>query len=300
MVARSPLPERRRRALRTPLLALALTLPACSDAVVDVEVADEAPVQAGRYGLVVISAELGQPGVAISGQWMEYDGMGRAEALMTLAAPEHALLAEAPPSMGTCRLLDAEAGRPGPGGQIDRLDAGPLRVAAPAPLLDAVLVAPRELPPLVAALAGVVYDADAELPYLAGGRYTVQAEGADVAPVSAEVESPLPTWIAGHQLDDAGLEVRLGGAADPVVLLSRQAGSRALFAACRPIEGADTLRIPPEALRHLGAGPASLAALRIARTPLVAEGLDGALLFVTRDATELTLPEPGIPEEPFR
>ncbi|MCB9545836.1 MAG: hypothetical protein H6706_08220 [Myxococcales bacterium] len=293
MIARSPL-------LGRPALALALALPACSDAVVDVEVVEEAPVAAGRYGLVVISADLGQPGVAISGQWMAYDGMGRADALLALAAPEHALLADAPPSMGSCRLLDAEARRPAAGSRVDLLDAGTLTVLAPAPLTEAVHIAPRELPPLIAALAGVVYDADADLPYLAGGRYDVRAEGADVGPVMAHVEAPQPSWIEGHQVDDAGLEIRLGGAADPIVLLSRQVGRRSLFAACRPVEGADTLRMPTEALRHLGPGPASLAALRIARTPLALEGLDGALLFVTRDATELTLPEPGIPEEPVR
>ena len=108
----------------------------------------------------------------------------------------------------------------------------------------------------------------------------------------AQMELAKPTIEQARQ--------RLGGAADPIVLLSRQVGRRSLFAACRPVEGADTLRMPTEALRHLGPGPASLAALRIARTPLALEGLDGALLFVTRDATELTLPEPGIPEEPVR
>ncbi|MEZ4466591.1 MAG: hypothetical protein R3F43_19615 [bacterium] len=198
----------------------------------------------------------GAAGVAISGQWMEYDGMGRAEALMTLAAPEHALLAEAPPSMGTCRLLDAEAGRPGPGGQIDLLDAGPLRVAAPAPSWTRCSW-PAGAAALVAALAGVVYDADAELrtsraagtpsrPRGPTSRRSAPRSSRRCPPGSRPTSSTTRAW-------------RSASAAPPIpwsCSRGRPAAARSSPPAV-PSRGADTLRIPPEALRHLGAGPAS-------------------------------------------
>jgi hypothetical protein len=108
--------------------------------------------------------------------------------------------------------------------------------------------------------------------------------------VTAEIEAPGPVWLEAHTLDDDSLDVRIGGGPDALVLLSR-VGTHPVAAACRPLEGADALRVPPEALRHLGGGLTELALIRLRRSPLHSEGLPGTVLFITRDATWLTLPD---------
>lgn len=275
----------------SPILASAL-LAACGDGLIEVEQGRETPGESGRYGLVVLTAQLGEPGVAISGQLLDYQGITRRDALLALAAPELAWLAELELSPGTCRLLDTDASEPRALARVDLLDAGPLVVRVPDPLDDVQAVPPRELPPLVAALAGVVYDAATPLPYLAGGTYRLDAEGAETGPVTAEIEAPGPVWLEAHTLDpdDDSLDVRIGGGPDALVLLSR-VGTHPVAAACRPLEGADALRVPPEALRHLGGGLTELALIRLRRSPLHSEGLPGTVLFITRDATWLTLPD---------
>ncbi len=238
---------------------------------------------------MVLTAQLGEPGVDVSGQLLDYQGMTRRDALLALAAPELAWLAELEVSPGTCRLLDADTPEPSALARVDLLDAGPLVLRVPDPLDDRLTIAPRELPPLVAALAGVVYDAATQLPYLAGGTYRLEAEGAETGPLAAEVEAPGPVWLEAHSIDEDGLEVRIGGGPDALVLLTRV--GHPVAAACRPLEGADALRLPPEALRHVGSGPAELALIRLRRSPLAAEVLPGTVLFITRDATWLTLPD---------
>lgn len=279
-----------RATLIGPFVAFAC-LSACGEGVADGERIDETPGESGRYGLVVLTTQLGEPGVAVSGQLLDYQGITRRDALLALAAPELAWLdgLDLPP--GGCHLLDADAPDPGPGARVDLLDAGPLAVRAPDPLDDRLVVPPRALPPLVMALAGVVYDGDARLPYLAGGTYALHAEGGEVGPLTAEIEAPAPVWLEGHTLDEGGLDVHIGGGPDALVLLAR-GGLRPVGAACRPREGADRLRMPPEALHHLGAGPAELALVRLTRGPIAGDGLPGAVVFITRDATWLTLPEP--------
>jgi len=270
-------------------LLIAPLLAACADGVAEVQAVDPAPPASGRYGLVVLTAQLGEPGIALSGQLMDYQGVSQADALRALTAPELVWLADDHLAAGTCQLLDTEPHSPEGHTQVDLLDAGPILVRAPAPLEEGQLVPPRELPALVNALAGVVYDADTDLPYLSGGLYRVQADGAELGALSGEVEAPGPVWLDSHQLDDAGLDLHLGGGPDAYVVLTRAAAGRAV--ACLPLEGADALRVPPEALRHLGPGTIEIDLLRVRRAPLVAEGLPGALLFVTRDATWLTLPD---------
>lgn len=286
------------------LLGLASALAGCRDEVLD----DQPPaVSAGSHGLFVLTHAHGEPGVQVSGQVLAWEGLGEPEArnpgldpalggapaaaLHAVVLPEQAWLAAAPPALDTCRVVSVHRGLP-PDARIDLLDAGEVFIHPPAPLADTALrLAPRDLPPMLLRMAGVVYDADAPqaLPYLAGGRYQVRAEGAETAPLAASVEAPPAVWLEGAVFDAAGLTVRWGGAATARVFLSRDVGAHTLGIECAGAEGA--LQVPAAILSALGAGPAELSVSSSRRSGWSAPGVgSGLLLFVARDGREVQVP----------
>lgn len=247
----------------------------------------------GRYGLVVLDHAYGDPGVAVSGQFMAYSGYSRDTALHALSSPENAWLLEAAPEPGQCRRVVASGAEEPAGAAIDLLGAGLLNVRPPDPLDDApVELAPRPFPTVVFALSGVVYDTGApqDLPYLAGGTYRVHAPGGvEVGELFAEVEAPASVRIVSHAGGlDSGLTVRWSGEPSAVVVVSRDFGARTLGVLCAGDGG--SVHIPRVALTALGSGATQLVVARAERVSTTISGLDEAdVLFVSRDAVELRL-----------
>ena len=142
------------------LLLTALALSACSGDLDDPMAAQPSapvePIEAEQYGLIVLSHTVGEDAVSVSGQLLDYAGVARADALAALATPDDAWLVAPAPTAQTCRRMRDAAEPIGDDARIDLLDAGPLHIIAPdAP---ALIVSPHALPPVVTAIAGVVYD----------------------------------------------------------------------------------------------------------------------------------------------
>jgi hypothetical protein len=273
------------------VLLSAVALGACS-APVDPSESPAPPVEASdapaeRYGLVVLSRTVGEPGVSVSGQLLDFEGVTRHEALTALATPDDAWLVADAPDAGTCRALLIEADPIEVAARVDVLDAGMLRVRPPE--LQGMYVSPRTLPPVVTAIAGVVYDADApEALPMTPGHWRVQAPGAEVGPVSGEVEAPDGIWLNSAEFDDDGLRV-VTTEDDATVLISRMRDAQTLGVVCRTQDG--VIDISATHLAHLGAGPADIAVSNVHRAPLRVDGSEaGDLLFVVRDADELHIP----------
>ena len=252
--------------------------------------ADEAPAagEEQRYGLVVLTHEYSEPGVAVSGQLMRWQGASRAAALHALAVPEQAFLAAVPPAAGACRAL--QLGDEPPPESVDLLAVGPLTVRPPA-LRQAMALSPRDFPAVTFRLSGVVYDADApeQLAFAAGGEYTVSAPGDELGAVTGRVEAPEPVWLEQVSVDDEGVQVRWGGGADATVLIWRDVGPLTVGVACRG-EGHGAATIDRAALRRLGGTDLQLVVAQVRRAPLQVDGVDdAALIFVSRDTAELDL-----------
>lgn len=270
------------------LLLMTATLAACSGDLDDLDAATPsvAPVDE-QYGLVVLSRTVGEPGVAVSGQLLDFAGVDRRAALTALATPDDVWLAAPPPDARTCRTLTMSAEPIAVDARIDVLDAGPLQVGAPS--AEGLTVRPHELPPVVAAIAGVVYDAeDPDALPEAHDLYTLSAPGLETAAVRGQVAAPEAVRLLSADFDEDGLRVR-GAGGEGLVLLSRVDGGRTLGVLCSL--DAAPMHVDWATLSHLGSGPADLAVLAVRRAPLLIGGADaGDLLFVVRDADELTIP----------
>jgi hypothetical protein len=250
--------------------------------------AEEAPALGGErhHGLVVLTHEYNEPGVAVSGQLMRWRGTSRAAALHALAVPEQAFLAATPPAPGTCRAL-VLGDEPAPE-SVDLLAVGPMTVRPPA--RQAMELSPRDFPAVTFRLSGVVYDADApeQLDFVAGGDYTVSAPGDELGAVTGRVEAPPPVWLQQVTVDDEGVQVRWGGPADATVLLWRDVGALTVGVACRGEGGSAT--VDAAELTRLGGSDLQLVVAQVRRAPLQVDGVDDAtLIFVSRDTAELDL-----------
>ncbi len=264
------------------IAALCGVLAACSSAA-DLPPDEATELAEGRYGLVVLTHEAGEPGVAVSGQLMSWRGWTRSEALHALALPEQAWLL-APRGEGCA--LRVVGGEPElAGASIDLLSAGPLRVRSETQSLE---LQPRDFPSVLFALSGVVYDADApELPF-GDALYRVDAPGDELGALAGEVEAPPALQIEELTQDASGLHVTWSGARRTTVMLSRDRGSRTIGVVCSASE--QRLTVPPAALRQLGVGPAQLVVAKTQRAALRSAELDEAhLLFVSRDTREVRI-----------
>ncbi len=257
------------------------------------------PPSEGRAGLVVLSQTFGEPGVAVSGQVMDYRRQTRSEALHTLAQAEQAWMVSPAPTAGSCRVRRAH-GATAAHASIDLLDMGALTVSPPAPLDDQpVRIEPRPLPALDFRVGGVVYDADRpeDLPYLAGGRYRLAAGGVDSGPLHAAVLAPPPVYLREISAQADGLQVRWGEGGPARVFLSKDVGHETLGVDCAGEDGA--LDVPAVALAALGSGPVQISVQRATRVtaPLVGGG-ETTVMFVTRDAREHVIADPLETEAP--
>lgn len=253
----------------------------------------------GGYGLVVLSHEVDDPGVQVSGQFVHYRGPTRAQVLHALALPEQAwLVGEAPPP-GECRPVSVRPADLDDGGSIDLLGAGELRVTPPGDAAAPLVLAPREFPHVHFAISGVVYDAHAPeaLPFEAGGVYRVEAGGETVGGFEQSVRAPAALRIRIVEVDEAGLHVEWEQAGAAVVTLSRDVGSRTVGVQCAA-DRDDAADVPWEALRALAPGDVQLTVARVTAVPLRAPELDeGDLVFVSRDTTEVRLPAGAGPDD---
>lgn len=247
----------------------------------------ESSTLAEQYGLVVLSRTVGEPGVSVSGQLLDIEGVTRDEALAALATPDDAWLVADPPEAGACRALLIEADPIAVDARVDVLDAGHLQVRPPR--LAGLSIAPRTLPPVVTAIAGVVYDADApEALPMTPGLWDVHAPGAEVGEVHGTVDAPDGIWLGAAEFDEQGLHVTTTDD-DATVLISRMRDARTVGVLCQTRDGA--IDITPDQLAHLGTGPADIAVINLHRAPLHVDGSAvGDLLFVVRDADELHIP----------
>lgn len=274
-------------------LGLALAFLGCSpdDASHDPASPSGAPTEGG-YALLVLTHQYAEAGIEVSGQVMTYRGRTRTGALHALALPEQAWLTGPRPDEGTCALVSAGTQVPDGATSIDLLNVGELAIQPPEPLNTPLRLAPRDFPRITFTVSGVVYDAVApqKLPYLAPGLYQVDAPGDELGPLHGEVEAATPTWIGGHGFEEGGLRVQIGGAGPATVMLSRDVGSITVGLTCQSAD--DELLVPEESLRQLGAGPAQLVVARVSTGSLQLDGLDDAdLLFVSRDAADVHIPE---------
>ncbi len=274
--------------------AAALGGVACTSDPASLPGGSDAAAESGRYALVVLTHEHGEPGVAVSGQMMAFSGTTRGDALQALAVPEQAWLTQALPEDGACRFV--EGGRAevadGEAPRVDLLSVGEMAVYPPEPLRLPLLLPPRDFPLVLFSIGGVVYDADApeQLPYLAQGAYRVEAPGDELGPVTGQVGAPAAVWLADVAPTDEGVRVRWEGGGQAVVLVSRDVGSASIGLICGDADG--DLVLPTAALARLGGGPAQLIVARVQTAPLAVDGVDAAhLAFVARDTAELDLSE---------
>ncbi|MGK0359844.1 MAG: hypothetical protein ACI9U2_002150 [Bradymonadia bacterium] len=271
------------------LLLTALAFSACSGDLDDPSVLPSsiplpAPAEAEQYGLIVLSQTIGEEAVSVSGQLLDYAGVDRDDALAALATPDDAwLVAPAPPAQ-TCRRMNIAAEPMGDDARIDLLDAGLLRISAPGePVL---LIVPTALPPVVTAIAGVVYDGEA-VELTGSDPWRISTAGAETGPIAGEVEPPDAALLNSVGLEDEGLVITTSAPA--TVVLSRVDGVRTQGLVCGV--GETPLHLDWATLAHLGEGVADIAALTVRRAPLLIDGADaGDLLFVVRDADELFIP----------
>ncbi len=175
----------------------------------------------GRYGLLVMTHEHGEPGVAVSGQFAVWEDQTEAAVLHALALPDMAWLAAGVPAEGECRAVLAPRAPvvDGTEGRIELLGAGDLTVEPPEPVAAgyALRLQPREFPRVLFSLGGVVYDADAPeaLPFVAHGRYRVGAPGDEIGPIQGRHRRPRRRRPRGRTARRAGPRLALERPTDP-------------------------------------------------------------------------------------
>ncbi len=282
------------------VLAVAL-LSACSSAIDEPEAARPAG-EDGRYGLLVMTHDFGDPGVAVSGQLAAWSGQPRAAVLHALALPDMAWLVAGVPAVGHCRAVSAPRTSiaDGSAGQVTLLGAGELTVTPPGPLSpdDALHLQPREFPRLFFSVGGVVYDADAPqaLPFLAHGTYHVRAPGDEVGPIVGDVQAPGPVHLLDETVGAEGLHVRWSGRGAAMLTLSRESGGAVRGVQCRAPAGGSFL-VPAAALVPFGPGEAQLSVGEVSRRRVTVAGLSALdLFFVSRDQAVVRLPSDPVNE----
>lgn len=275
------------RPIRTAVsLGLAFALAGCSttgDAIDPTDPADE-PAAEIRFGLVTLTHEAEEAGVAVSGQLFVARGHTRATALHAVMQPDAVWLTEAIDE-GTCRMVRTPQNADG--GPVDLLSVGELTVSTPG-VEEPLRIAARAFPPVSFASSGVVYDIDAPeaLPYRSGRTYRADAVGDELGRLSGEVTAPRALFVDGVDIDRDGLTIRWDDAEPIVALLSRDLGDGTIGVHCAD-RGGD-LTVPPGMLAALGAGEAQLTVARLERSPLTIDGLgDAELLFIDRQTVAI-------------
>lgn len=276
---------------RLPLAAAALSV-ACSTPA-DEPASPRPAASEGRYGLLVMTHDRGEPGVAVSGQFAVWAGQRRAAVLHALALPEMAWLVAGTPAVGRCRAVTAPrtAVSDGTDAHIDLLGAGEMTIAPPEGE-RALRLSPREFPRVLFSLGGVVYDADApeDLPYRAGGTYRVTAPGDEVGALHGQIAAPEEVELTRHEATADGLEVAWTGEGEAVLTLSRETAGETRGLQCRAAAGG-RMRVPAELVSDFGPGEAQLTVGRIARRRVPVAGLSAVdLFFVSRDQAVVRLP----------
>lgn len=278
------------RRIRTVSLGLAFALAGCSTTGDAIETSDPtvASTAETRFGLVTLTHEVEESGVAVSGQLFVARGHTRATALHAVMQPDAVWLTE-PVLEGRCRVvrtpdaLDA--------GPVDLLSVGELSVSAPG-VGEPLRIAARAFPPVSFASSGVVYDIDAPeaLPYRSGQLYRVSAAGDELGRLTGEVAAPAALFVDGLDIDSDGLTIRWDGDEPIVALISRDLGDGTVGLHCADRGGA--LTVPPGMLAALGPGEAQLTVARLQRAPLTVDGLgDAELLFIDRQTVTIQVPD---------
>lgn len=274
-------------------LAAAVLAAACSSPVD--EPANPRPARGeGRYGLLVMTHEHGEPGVAVSGQFALWEDQTEAAVLHALALPDMAWLVAGVPAEGECRAVLAPRAPVADGteGHIELLGAGELTVEPPEPVAAGVLrLQPREFPRVLFSLGGVVYDADAPeaLPFVAHGRYRVGAPGDEIGPIQGELAAPGDVRLEGERLDAQGLALRWSGHGPAVITLSRESGGETRGIQCQAPAGG-LFVVPAVLLAEFGPGEAQLSVGEITRRRVAVSGLSAMdLFFVSRDQAVVRL-----------
>ena len=256
----------------------------------------------GSYGLVLLSHESGDEGVAVSGQFLLYAGQSRASALHALALPEQAWLVGEHPVPGECGVVDS---RPAPltddgDGSIDLLDVGRLQVRAEGFGNSSLLLEPREFPRVLLSISGVVYDADApeQLHFRAGAHYRVRSPGGEVGPLDGRVRAPRPIGRVQSHLNHRGLDVAWEPAGRVLIILSRDLRSGTKGVVCTS-QGRGRFLVPRAELAQLGPGESQLLVARVRRVSVASPGLaETHLIFLSQNTQTVHLPEFG--SEPRR
>ena len=275
---------------------VAATLCAACSSPVDEPVSPRPDLGEGRYGLLVMTHDYGEPGVAVSGQFAVWAGRQRDDVLHTLALPDMAWLVSGLPAVGSCRAVAAPRAPvvDGTEANLELLGVGEMTVEAPfeAPAVGTLRLQPREFPRVLFSLGGVVYDADAPeaLPYIAHGMYRVSAPGDEVGAVLAEIAAPGEVRLDEEHLDAAGLTVRWSGQGLAVLTLSRESAGETRGVQCLAPAG-ERFVVPASLLADFGGGDAQLSVGEISRRRVRVAGLSAMdLFFVSRDQAVVRLP----------
>lgn len=279
-------------------LPVAATLCAACSAPIGDPVAPRPDREEGRYGLLLMTHDEGEPGVSVSGQFAAWEGSERALVLHALALPEMAWLVAGAPRPGECRPVHAPRTPWSDAGlaHVELMSAGELSVLPPEPMdAEALRLQPREFPRVFFSLGGVVYDADApeDLPFVAEGTYRVRAPGDELGAFDAAIRAPGPVELWGSEPGAAGLTVHWAGDGPAVLTLSREAAGETVGLQCAASTSAagGAFTFPSALLAELGPGEAQLTVSAIRRQPATAPGLDGLdLFFVTRDSALVRVP----------
>jgi hypothetical protein len=272
--------------LRILVIVFTLGLVACAEPP-DAFLLAQDPVNAddGRYGLVILEHHFGDPGVAVTGQFLAYHRHDRDWALRSVLLPEQAWLTTDADLQ--CQVIPKLAGDEAPHGWIDLLGVGTLRVSTADGV--SVVVPGRDYPPISFSISGVVYDlpAGSALPFQAGAQYRVATLDEAPGGVGGQVDAPTAVRWIRHRLTDEGLDLQWSGADDATIVISPHEGE-AMGVVCNA-QGNET-RVPTAVLTALGEGPVRVTIANVIRRPLTVSGLyEAELVFVTRDTFELSM-----------
>lgn len=262
-----------------------------------------------RYGLIILSRHAGEPGVSVSAQLLEYNGITRAEALTAVVPAEQAWLLHTTTPEGALAHEGADLDEeprcrpalvsPPPLGEegawIDLLDVGTLAVSmAGVSYRPPLAVMPRDLPAVLPELTGVVYDADAPqaLPYHPAADYRVEAPGrvgGELGGLRGRIGAASAVSIEHLEHGEGGLVIQISGEEGATALLSRDDGRRTLGLRCTLPQGGRHL-LTESQLGELPVGELKLTVARARRAPLEIEGMTTAdVVFISSDVAHLTL-----------